>query len=531
MLFDKQNGNAEKSNVPEFSVSELAYSIKHAVEERYGQVHVRGEISRVSIPCSGHMYTALKDERAVIDAVCWKGVLKTLSVRPEEGLEVICTGKMTTYPGNSKYQLVIESMALAGEGALLKMLEERKKKLEAEGLFAQESKKTLPFLPQKIGVVTSPTGAVIRDILHRLKDRFPRDVILWPVKVQGKGADQEIAKAINGLNALPAKQRPDLIIVARGGGSLEDLMPFNEEIVVRAAFKSIIPMISAVGHETDTTLIDYAADKRAPTPTGAAEMAVPVRLNLLAQTKDNEQRLFNAALRYLRQHRQILNTLTAKLGNPSHLLDLKMQQLDYKTEKLDYILKNTLNHLQQRFTHAHIRLTHPKQMLENKALTLESLTTRTHNAFTHLLANKTHSLERTVGFFHEPMDRIRTEDKTLTYIEAQLHRAGRSMLTTTINKLTHLTEKLELLSFENVLARGYIVIRDEDENVIIQPSALTQGQNINLQFKDQHYVGANITTQENTTRKERQKHTPPKSSDTSEKRKKKKAAEKQGRLF
>jgi len=270
-------------NLPEYSVSELSQALKRTVEDTYPYVRVRGEISGFKRAASGHLYLALKDESAVLDGVCWRGVAGRLGIRPEDGMEVVCTGKLTTYPGRSKYQIVIEAMELAGEGALLKLLEDRRKKLAAEGLFDEARKKPLPFLPDVIGVVTSPTGAVIRDILHRLNDRFPRHVLLWPVLVQGEGAAAQIAAAIEGFNRIaPGGRvpRPDVLIVARGGGSLEDLWAFNEEIVVRAAAGSVIPLISAVGHETDTTLIDYASDRRAPTPTAASEMALPVRADL-----------------------------------------------------------------------------------------------------------------------------------------------------------------------------------------------------------------------------------------------------------
>src|SRR5450432_3377897 len=268
-------------NAPEFTVTELSSALKRTVEDAYGHVRVRGEITGFRGPhSSGHCYFALKDEGAKIEAVIWKGAFARMRIKPEEGLEVIVTGRVTTYPGQSKYQIVVETLEPAGLGALMALLDERKKKLAAEGLFDAARKQLLPFLPQVIGVVTSPTGAVIRDILHRLADRFPRHVVVWPVRVQGDGSAEQVAGAIRGFNALPAAgpiARPDLIIVARGGGSLEDLWSFNEEIVVRAAAESMIPLISAVGHETDITLIDFAADKRAPTPTAAAEMAVPVR--------------------------------------------------------------------------------------------------------------------------------------------------------------------------------------------------------------------------------------------------------------
>ncbi|KJS45908.1 MAG: exodeoxyribonuclease VII large subunit, partial [Rhodospirillaceae bacterium BRH_c57] len=290
------------TNAPPRTVSELSSDLKRTVEDTFGFVRVRGEISQPKLAGSGHCYLRLKDENACIDGIVWRGAYGKLAVKPEEGLEVIVTGRLTTYPQRSSYQIVIESMELAGEGALLKLLEERRRRLTAEGLFAPERKKPLPFLPRVIGVVTSPTGAVIRDILHRLNDRFPLHVLVWPVLVQGDAAAGQVAAAVEGFNRLTAGgkvPRPDLLIVARGGGSLEDLMAFNEEIVVRAVAASDIPVISAVGHETDTTLCDFAADLRAPTPTGAAEMAVPVRLDLLAQVRDDASRLDGGARRML----------------------------------------------------------------------------------------------------------------------------------------------------------------------------------------------------------------------------------------
>ena len=289
-----------RSNLPEYSVTEISALLKRTVEQNFSYVRVRGEISGFKRHSSGHCYLALKDEDAVLDAVIWRPNVARLAVKPEDGMEVVCTGRLTTYPGRSKYQLVIESVELAGIGALLKLLEARKAKLAAEGLFAEERKQKLPYLPEVIGVVTSPTGAVLRDILNRLDDRFPRRVLVWPVAVQGEGAALQVAAAIAGFNALKpdgAVPRPDLLIVARGGGSLEDLMAFNEEVVVRAAAASEIPLISAVGHETDTTLIDYASDRRAPTPSAAAEMAVPVRLELMAEIAAKATRLARGASR------------------------------------------------------------------------------------------------------------------------------------------------------------------------------------------------------------------------------------------
>src|SRR5436190_23208236 len=285
---------APGSNLPEYSVSELSQALKRSIEDEFGQVRVRGEISGFKRVGSGHCYFALKDADAVLDAVCWRMTAIRLAVKPEDGMEVVCSGRLTTYPGRSKYQLIVDTVELAGIGALLRILEERRQRLAAEGLFAAERKKKLPFLPQVIGIVTSPTGAVIRDILHRLADRFPRRVLIWPVAVQGEGAAAQIATAIHGFNRLAAGgpvSRPDLLIIARSGRRLVDLMPFNEEIVVRAAAASVIPLISAVGHETDTTLIDHASDRRAPTPTAAAEMAVPVRLDLIGELNTKTGRL------------------------------------------------------------------------------------------------------------------------------------------------------------------------------------------------------------------------------------------------
>src|SRR5882757_179801 len=279
--------DARPTNAPEITVSELANALKRAIEDRFGYVRVRGEISGYrGSHSSGHAYFSLKDANARLDAVIWRTTLQRMRLKPEEGLEVIATGRLTTFPGKSTYQIVIEALEPAGIGALMALLEERKKKLGAEGLFDEARKQLLPWLPEVIGVVTSPTGAVIRDILHRLQDRFPRRVLVWPVKVQGDGSAEQIAAAIRGFNALPEGgriPRPDLLIVARGGGSLEDLWSFNEEIVVRAAAESMIPLISAVGHETDITLIDHASDRRAPTPSAAAEMAVPVKTELIAR--------------------------------------------------------------------------------------------------------------------------------------------------------------------------------------------------------------------------------------------------------
>src|SRR5579871_1399374 len=323
-------------NLPEFTVSEISQAVKRTLEGAFERVRIRGEISGFKRATSGHLYFALKDEEAKLDAVCWRGTAGRLAIKPEDGLEVIATGRISSYPGRSSYQLVVESLEPAGEGALLKLLEERRRRLGAEGLFDPERKRKLPFLPEVIGVVTSPTGAVIRDILHRLADRFPRRVLLWPVAVQGEGAAAQVAAAITGFNRLPAAgvPRPDVIIVARGGGSLEDLMAFNEEIVVRAAAASAIPLISAVGHETDTTLIDHASDRRAPTPTAAAEMAVPVRLDLVAEVAAKAARLSAGLSRLLAERRLRVTGLARGLPSPQDLIGNAAQRLDHGAERL-----------------------------------------------------------------------------------------------------------------------------------------------------------------------------------------------------
>jgi exodeoxyribonuclease VII large subunit len=323
---------APGDNSPPLSVSELSGALKRTVEDAFSRVRVRGEISGFKRHSSGHCYFSLKDENACIDAVIWRSSAGALAFRPEDGAEVIATGKLTTYPGRSKYQIVVERMELAGEGALLALLERRRKALAAEGLFAPERKRKLPFLPRTIGVVTSPTGAVIRDILHRLEDRCPTRVILWPVPVQGEGAAAKIAAAIAGFGLL--ESRPDLLIVARGGGSIEDLWPFNEEEVVRAAAASPIPLISAVGHETDTTLIDFASDLRAPTPTAAAELAVPVRSELLAQIDQLAHRARNCLTRRASDCRERYELTICRWPHPQTIFAPMVQGLDELGERL-----------------------------------------------------------------------------------------------------------------------------------------------------------------------------------------------------
>lgn len=325
---------AEGSNAPALSVSEISSALKRTVEDRFGYVRVRGELSGLKRAASGHLYFSLKDADAKLDGVMWKGNAGRLPFAPEDGLEVVATGKLTTYAGRSSYQIVADRLELAGEGALMLLFEKLKARLAAEGLFAPERKRAIPYLPRTIGIVTSPTGAVIRDMLHRLADRFPSHVLLWPVLVQGDGAAAQVAAAVNGFSALPADKRPDLLIVARGGGSIEDLWAFNEEVVVRAVASSAIPVISAVGHETDTTLCDFAADLRAPTPTAAAEMAVPVRLDLKERLGQHGLRMDGSIRRLLQRSVERLEAQRRLLPKPADLAAPWQQRADELAERL-----------------------------------------------------------------------------------------------------------------------------------------------------------------------------------------------------
>jgi len=341
---------------PILTVTEISLSLKSCVEQVFNHIRVRGEVSGLKTVASGHTYFSLKDQDAVLSAICWRGTNAETRAALQEGLEVICTGHLSTYPGRSNYQMIVEHAEPAGVGALLKLLNERREKLAKEGLFDDGHKKKIPFLPNVIGVVTSPTGAVIRDIMHRLKDRFPRPVYLWPVMVQGEGAAEQIVAAINGFNQIPSGglqtsdgiiPRPDVLIVARGGGSLEDLWCFNEESVVRAVYDSDIPIISAVGHETDTTLIDYVSDLRAPTPTGAAEKVVPVWDNLIVTLQNQSARLTEGLYRLLETKKLQLNTLS--LPNLSDIINLLIQKLDDRTERLNHAFESYWRQINLKF--------------------------------------------------------------------------------------------------------------------------------------------------------------------------------------
>ncbi len=367
----------------EYTVSEISAEIKKFVETRFNHIRIKGEIFGAKRADSGHYYLSLKDENAVISAVCWRGVAATLKVKPEDGLEVIATGKITTFAGKSSYQLVIEQMEVSGTGALLKLLEERKKQFAAEGLFDAAHKQKIPYLPKTIGVVTSASGAVIRDIIHRVRDRFPSHILLWPTPVQGEGAADKIAAAIKGFNQLPLNgpiTRPDVLIVARGGGSLEDLWPFNEEVVIRAVYNSSIPIISAVGHETDTMLIDYVSDVRAPTPTGAAEFAVPVKAELEAGLSTTQTRMLNAIHRYFSNYQTKVEGLSRGIPNLSQILQEYTQRFDDRIERLHLSFKNLVAAKQTLIEHNNLRpyliqniLEKNQENLKNLSLRLESV--------------------------------------------------------------------------------------------------------------------------------------------------------------
>ena len=479
---------ANPSNVPVYSVSEISGALKRTIEQAYGYVRVRGEISGCKRHGSGHIYLALKDMDAVIDAVCWRGTAGRLKVDPADGIEVIATGRLTTVPGRSKYQMVIEQMELAGEGALLKLLEERKRKLAAEGLFAAERKRPLPYLPQVIGVITSPTGAVIRDILHRLNERFPRHVLLWPVAVQGDSAAEQVARAIDGFNRIVPGgpvPRPDLIIVARGGGSLEDLMAFNEEIVVRAAAASKIPLISAVGHETDTTLIDFASDRRAPTPTAAAEMAVPVRLDLLTEVRSLGGRLDAASIRLVEERRLRLDGLARGLPDPVRLIETAEQRLDDRAERLKLSIGALLRDRAARVATAAAQLKHPRQQIAEHERHLAGTAARLRPA-----------LDRTVERAAERValvgDRLRAvpmvssierRQLDLTGLGERLDVAARRDTVQRGERLDRLTQVLESLSPYKVLERGYAVVEDRTGQPL-GAGAIEPGMALTLRFHD-----------------------------------------------
>jgi len=430
------------SNAGEYSVSEISNALKRTLEDRFGHVRVRGEISGFRGPhASGHCYFAIKDETAKLDAVIWRGSFGRLRSKMQEGLEVIATGKITSYPMKSNYQIVIENIEPAGVGALMALLEERKKKLAAEGLFDTARKKPIPYLPKLIGVVTSPTGAVIRDILHRLNDRFPRHVLVWPVRVQGETCAAEVAAAIAGFNAL--ERKPDVIIVARGGGSLEDLWGFNEEVVVRAVAASVIPVISAVGHETDTTLIDHAADLRAPTPSAAAEKAVPVRTDLVAEVASHHARLQGGLRRSMDERKTRLRSAARALPRPDEILALVRQRFDSASGRLAQALKaNTREH------GARLNRIAPRLSL----MPMRTLITNERRSLDLSGRRAAQALSRLVAFQRQRFDGV--------------------------------AKLADSLSYKSVLRRGFAVVRTEKGKPVHQAADIRPGEVLRLEFAD-----------------------------------------------
>lgn len=456
------------ANVPEFTVSEVSSALKRTVEDAFGYVRLRGEISQPKVAASGHCYMRLKDENAVIDAIIWRGSMNKLAHRPEEGMEVVASGRLTTYPGRSSYQIIIDSFELAGEGALLKLLEDRRKALAAEGLFSEDRKKSIPRLPEVIGIVTSPTGAVIRDILHRLSDRFPRRVIVWPVRVQGDSAAQEIASAIAGFNALGPDSdipRPDVLIVARGGGSLEDLWAFNEEVVVRAVADSVIPLISAVGHETDTTLIDFASDHRAPTPTAAAEMAVPVRLELAAQLQESGVRLGQSVNRLLSESTLQIQGLGRGLPNLVQVVEQKQQDVDGLAERLSAGPTRLLKSKGQELSVAASGLKPSHLAREVK---------RHEDAVSELSLRLGAGLGRTTVRVGEHLDRM---------VERMQACAKRATERST-ERLDGFGARLESVSPKRVLERGYALVTDDTGTPVILSDGVVPGTSWQVEFSD-----------------------------------------------
>ncbi|NOD45855.1 MULTISPECIES: exodeoxyribonuclease VII large subunit [unclassified Ruegeria] len=455
-------------NTPEYTVSEISGEVKRTLEGSFGRIRVRGEVGRVFKARSGHLYYDIKDDRNVLACTTWKGQISGLSVVPEEGLEVVVTGRLTAFGAQSKYNLNVDEVSVAGQGALMALLEKRKKQLEAEGLFAPERKKPLPYLPNIIGVVTSPSGAVIRDILHRLRDRFPRKVLIWPVAVQGANCAPEVARAIEGFNQLTpggALPRPDLIIVARGGGSIEDLWGFNEEVVARAAAASDIPLISAVGHETDTTLIDFVSDRRAPTPTAAAELAVPVRMELLAWTGEQGARLSRAATNAVQRRTQRLHDLSRALPRPETLLNTPRQRLDLIADRLTPALTRGVQNrrLQVVELSAHLRPSTLRGLVTTRQESLRNLSSRL----------SLRPIQREIDQQRQSLARLNDRMNT-----AQTTRLER------LQQRLEATDRLrETLSYKATLERGYAVVR-ADGDVITTKAQAAKHAALEIEFAD-----------------------------------------------
>lgn len=491
-------GSEPRVNIPEWTVSELSAALRRTVEDNFGYVRVRGEISGFRAPhSSGHVYFALKDESARIDAVVWRSAYRRMRIKPEEGLEVVATGRLTTYPGRSTYQIVIESLEPAGLGALMALLEERKRKLAAEGLFDEARKQRLPYLPELIGVVTSPSGAVIRDILHRLTDRFPRRVLVWPVRVQGDGSAEEVAGAIRGFNALPTSgpiRRPDLLIVARGGGSIEDLWSFNEEIVVRAVAESMIPLISGVGHETDITLIDFVADKRAPTPTAAAEMAVPVKSELMARVDGLTRRALTSWVRTQDGRRTELRAAIRALPTADALVALPRQRLDGAAERLPRALRanaqihdTALSRIASRLTSQMLRtrLVHERDRVSRAGRAarqgLRVHVERRRDRFTSVATGLSSALRSNARarlvLISQSRDRVRA-------LRDRAERAARTLISLRGARLERAGQLLVVLSYHGVLARGFALVRDKEGKTVRTAAAVSSGMRLDIEFTD-----------------------------------------------
>ena len=466
------------TNAPDYSVSELSGAIKRAVEDNFERVRVRGEISGYRGPhSSGHCYFALKDQNAKIEAVIWKGTFGRLKFRPEEGMEVFATGKVTTFAGKSSYQIVVDQLEPAGVGALLAQLEARKKALAAEGLFDEARKRPLPFLPRVIGVITSPTGAVIRDIIHRIEDRFSRHVLVWPVRVQGETSAAEVSAAIAGFNTLipgGSPPRPDVLIVARGGGSLEDLWGFNEEIVARAGAASDIPLISAVGHETDWTLIDFVSDRRAPTPTGAAEFSVPVRNELVAQTRQAGARLGGGLLRLLERRRTELRSAARALPGPESLVGAQRQRLDFSGSKLPGALRTGLQRREIALGLAARRLG-----VQSPHARMGRLRERLDGYGARLKAAFRTGLERDA-------QKLRTDRDRLARLGERPPRALLIMIERRRQTVATLSSLLNTLGYRQVLARGYAIIRDEAGAPLRLAGEIGVGMKLDIGLSDGH---------------------------------------------
>ncbi len=469
------------TNTPEFSVSELAGAVKRTLEGSFGRVRVRGEITEFKAYGSGHQYFALKDESAKIRGIIWKGVVPRVGLKAENGLEVIATGRITSYPERSEYQLIVEKLEYAGAGALLARIEALKVKLQAEGLFQHQ--RPLPQLPRVIGVVTSAQGAVLQDIKTTIARRFARLILLWPVPVQGEGAAEKIAAAIEGFNHLPAEfPQPDVLIVARGGGSLEDLMAFNEEIVVRAAAASRIPLISAVGHETDTTLIDFASDRRAPTPTAAAEMAVPARLELLADLSQRAARLDGALARHTTQAAAALERAGSKLPDLPAMLGTARQRLDDRAERLVLALPNYMSGRHAKLDRLVPR--HPREILASLKGQTGLLGHRLVMALPNLLRASQKRLDGAAYRLSEPTREISKRQAALSLLAHRLQTPLPARQSEAKIRLETLTARLESVSYERVLARGFALVTTARGLPVTSAAAVSPGAALRLRFAD-----------------------------------------------